>query len=95
MVDGNNHAKILHYGSRNYRRVTRIVMAAELLALVSGFDQAFVVNKLMDELLGTALPLDAYIHSRTTFNCVAMFSSTLEKRLQIDVAALHESYIRG
>jgi len=95
LVDGDNNANIIHYGSKKCRRVTRSVMAAEILALVIGFDQAYIVKHALGELLDIDIPIDAFIDSRTTFNCVAKNASTIEKRLQIDVAALRESYTRG
>ncbi len=95
LMDGNGSANVLHYGSRKCRRVTRSVMAAEILALVNGFDNAFVVKHILGELLDRSIPLDAFIGSRTTFNCAAKHASTLEKRLQIDVSALRESLTRG
>jgi len=94
LVDGNDNANIIHYGSKKCRRVTRSVMAAEILALVTGFDHAFIVKHAILELLDISVPIDAFIDSRTTFNCVAKNASTIEKRLQIDVAALRESYTR-
>ena len=95
VVDASNTANIIHYGSQKCRRVTRSVMAAEVLALVHGFDTAFVVKHTFFELLGRDPPIDVYVDSRTTFNCVAKNAATLEKRLQIDVAALRESHSLG
>lgn len=91
LVDGNNNANIIQYSSKKCRRVTRSVMAAELLALVSAFDDAFFLQHTLDEILGYKIPIDSYIDSRTTFNCVAKNGPTMEKRLQIDAAALREA----
>lgn len=68
MADGSNSDNILHYESKKCRRITRCVMAAELLALVTRYDQAFAVKSLMKELLGRKLSMDAYIDSRTTLD---------------------------
>ena len=95
LVDGNDKANIIHYGSSRCKRVTRSVMAAELHALVYGFDQAFVVREVFEEVLGKSIPIDGYIDSRTVFNVVAKSSATLEKRLQIDAHALRESHEKG
>ena len=70
-------------------------MAAELLALVYGFDNAFIIQHTLKEVLGKIVPIDAFVDSRTTFNCVAKQSGTAEKRLQIDAAAIRQSYDRG
>ena len=95
IADGQNNANILHYGSKKCSRVTRSVMAAELLALVNGFDHAFVIQHTLQELFGRTISIDAFVDSRTTFNCVAKQAGTTESRLQIDAAAIRQSYDRG
>ena len=89
------NANILHYGSQKCRRITRSPMAAELLGLSTGFDESFCVKHLIEEMLGITIPLDVYIDSRTTFNCVAKNSGTTEKRLQIDAASIRQAISRG
>ena len=91
LVDKLGKANIVHYGSGKCHRVTRSVMAAELLSLVNGYDHAFVIRHTLYELLGRYIPIDAYVDSKTTFNCVAKSASTQEKRLQIDVSSLREA----
>ena len=95
LMDDSGSANVVHYGSHKSRRITRSVMAAELLALVTGFDNAFVVKYTVDEMLGRNIPVDVFVDSRTTFNCVAKHAPTLEKRLQIDVNALRQSHSVG
>lgn len=84
----------LHYGSKKCRRTTKGVMAAELLALVTGLDQTLPVKSFVEELLGKKLPLDAYTDLRTTFNCITKNACTLNKRIQMAAAAPHKSYSR-
>lgn len=86
------NANIVHYGSTHCKRVARSVMAAELLGLVYGFDNAFMVKSILDQILGQAVPIDAYLDSRTVFKVVAKKGSTLEKLLQIDVNAIRVSH---
>ena len=95
LVDKHDTASIVHYGSSKCTRVARSVMAAELLALVFGFDHAFVVQYLVKELLGRLIPIDIYIDSRTAFNCVGKDANTTEKRLQIDAASVRQAIRRG
>lgn len=95
MVDCNHWGNILHYSCRKCKRITRSEVASEQPALESEFDQAFVVKKLMDEILGKNFRLNACIDSKTTFSCMARFLSTLEKRLQTDASALCGSHVRG
>jgi len=95
LIDASNRANIIHYGSSCCKRVVRSVIAAELHALTYGFDNAFLVRDVLEEVLQRKVDIDGYLDSRTVFNIVARNSSTLEKRLQIDVHALRESYTNG
>jgi hypothetical protein len=95
LADANNAANIVHYGSAKCRRVTRSVMAAELHGLVLGFDHAYVVQTIVSGIMGRDIALDAYIDSKTVFDTVTKLGPTLEKRLQIDAAALQESHLKG
>lgn len=95
LVDKYNCANIVHYGSLRSPRVTRSVMAAELIALVVGFDHAFWVRKMVSEILGRRAEIMAAVDSKTVFDTVMRLSSTLEKRLQIDAYALHEAHRVG
>ena len=95
LQDANGRCNIVHYGSARCRRVTRSIMAAELLALVYGFDQAYVIKHTLEKLLSKTIPIDALIDSRTVFNTVAKGKGTLEKRLLIDVSALRQSHYIG
>ena len=95
LADGNGNSNIVHFGSVRCRRVTRSVMASELLALVYGFDCSFVVKHSLDNILPTKIPLDVFIDSRTVFNTIAKRSGTLEKRLSIDAYALRQSHFIG
>lgn len=67
-------------------------MAADLLALLSGFDNAFVVIYAIKERLRRDVPLEVFVYSQRTFNCVAKDVATFDRPLQLDVAALHESH---
>lgn len=95
LADASNKCNIVHYGSLRCRRVTRSVMAAELLSLVYGFDSAYIVKHTLDSCLKEKIPLHVYTDSRTVFNTIAKTSSTLEKRLQIDAHSLRQSHKNG
>ena len=70
-------------------------MTAEVQALILGFDYAFMIKTLVEEILGTELVIEAMIDSRTVFNVVAKKAKTTERRLQIDIFALRQSYDTG
>jgi hypothetical protein len=95
MVDGNNNANLVHYGSQRCTRVTRSVMAAELHGLIVGFDNAQLITEMVSEILGRRVSTDAIVDSKTVFDTVTRLSNTLEKRLLIDAYALQESHGSG
>lgn len=70
-------------------------MAAEIQALTLGFDYAFVVRNLVEEIFGRNISMDFLIDSKTVFNVISKDKQTTELRLQIDVLALRRSYDLG
>lgn len=95
LVDDSNNCNLIHYGSTRCKRVTRSVMAAEIHALMYGFDRAFITKTILEEILGRTIEIDGYVDSKTLLDVVAKSAATLEKRLQIDVHALRESHEKG
>jgi hypothetical protein len=87
LVDGKNNGNIVHYTSRRCTRVTRSVLAAELYALVLGFDHSNLVREIYTEILERAVPIDGMIDSQTLFDIVTVLSSPTEKRLGIHTAS--------
>jgi hypothetical protein len=84
LVDGKNNANIVHYASRRCTRVTRSVLAAELYALVLGFDHSVLEREICTEILERTVSIDGMIDSQTLFDIVTRLSSLTEKRLGID-----------
>lgn len=70
-------------------------MAAELLAFVHEFDEAFIVKNTMEKLLNRTVDLCAFVDTRTTSNWVAKQASTSENRFQIDGSAIKQAYTNG
>lgn len=95
MVYGMNNRNILHYASNRCRRLARSVMAAELFALILGFDNAYVIRYLVEEQTGIRMAIDKLIDSKMVFDVIAKRSQTTEKRLQIEVLSLRENYDCG
>lgn len=95
LVDDDGNCNIIHWGSNRCRRIARSVLAAEVHGLVLGFDYVFIIQKLAEELLGRQVKVEAYTDSKTLFNVIAKDGATTERRLQIDIFALKESYERG
>ena len=95
LVDDTGRCNVLHYGSNRCRRIARSVMAAEIQALILGFDYAYLIKDQLDEILGRDVKIEAVVDSKTTFNVVAKEGKTTERRLQIDIMTLRQSYDNG
>lgn len=95
VADRKNNCNILYYGSNKCKRIARYVMAAEIQAFVLGFDYAYAVKNFVKEIIGRTIQLEAMIDSKTVFNVIEKDGQTAERRLQIDVLALRQSYDQG
>jgi hypothetical protein len=89
------HANILHWSSIKCKRVTRSVLAAELYAMVHGFDVDSVLKSTLTKMLGLGpIPLILVIDFKSLYDCLVRLEITVEKRLMVDVMALRQSYER-
>lgn len=94
MMDNKANVNVLHYGSVKSKRITRSALAAELYAMVFGFDQSYVLHKSITEFLGRRIALRIYTDSLSLFESLTTLNTTSEKRLLIDLSMLRESYER-
>lgn len=69
-------------------------MEAEVQELILGFDNAFLVKDLVDEIIGGCMNIEAMLDSKKVFNVVAKDGKT-ELRLQIEMTALCKTYENG
>ncbi len=88
------HANILHWSSIKCKRVTRSVLAAELFAMVHGFDVGSVLKSTLIKMLGITVLLILVTDSKSLYDCLVRLGTTVEKRLMIDVMALRQFYKR-
>lgn len=93
MVDDAGRANVVAYASRKCRRVTRSVLASELLALVEGYDMAASLSTQLQEILNRDVPVWCVIDSRTLFNIVNRLGNVTERRLMVDVADLRDEFL--
>lgn len=71
MVDHHEKANEVHYASCRFRRVSRSVMAAEIYAVVTGYDFAFVIADMLHEIIGRTPVIQALVERRTLLDVVA------------------------
>lgn len=64
-------------------------------ALLLGFDYAYVLQDMIVELLGTTFELELVTASMTLFNVVTKNAMTTNRRLQIDIMQVRQSYDDG
>eukprot|EP00171_Calliarthron_tuberculosum_P022600 IDg22600t1 len=86
---------IIHYTSQKTKRVCRSVLAAELLALVDGFDIGYAITYSVKQMTNRPeVNLTIATDSRSLFCLAITLGQTTERRLQIDLAVIREAYER-
>lgn len=75
--------------------MTVSIMASEIHALVLGFDFSYIICDLVREILGNAVPLEAFVDSKSAFYIVSKDDITCECHLQIYISSILKSYARG
>uniref|UniRef100_A0A7S0BSR8 Uncharacterized protein n=1 Tax=Rhodosorus marinus TaxID=101924 RepID=A0A7S0BSR8_9RHOD len=91
-MDDSNKASLKSWRSQKARRVTRSVLGAEVLAFVEALDEAYILRHLLNDLLGTCVPIEVYTDSKSIFDTVMKANVPQEKRLVIDLASIRENY---
>ena len=92
LCDGHNRCNILHYSSYMAKRVTRSVLGAEVSAFADGFDYGYALKIDIERITGKLLLLTLLTDSKSLFDVLVTSSTTTEKRLMIDIAAIREAY---
>ena len=95
LCDANGNAAPLAFKSYKSRRVTRSVLAAEVIAFSDTFDDALALRALLEQLLSRAVPLQMLTDSKSLFDVIACGSRTSEKRIMLDIVAAREGYASG
>jgi hypothetical protein len=89
-----HRCSVVHYFSVKSKRVCRSILAAELLALVEGFDVGFAIQDSLRRISGFAPPLVLYTDSQSLYHLAISLTRTTERRLMVDLALLREAYER-
>ena len=92
LVDGNQNSALISFRSFKAKRVTRSVLAVETLAFSYGFDQAYVLPRDIEQVLGKRIPITMLTDSQSLFDIITKSSYSTERRILIDVAVAKEAY---
>lgn len=85
MADGLRKDNNMQDGSSRCHLVTRLVMTAEVHALVHTLDHWFDILETLEELMRRRIETEAFVDSRTLFNSIVKNRTTAGRRLKIDV----------
>lgn len=85
LMDGQQNCNIIHYNSFKYRRIARSALAAELFALVNGFDTASTLRLVINDISNRQVSLKLFTDSKSLFDGTVGLNSTTKKRLLIDL----------
>lgn len=94
LMDKHNTANIINYSCTKSKRITRSVLAAEIYAIVHGFDYGYVFRHTIGKIVGRSIPLKMFTNSKCLFDSFRSLYSTSEKRLIIDLSGLLQCYER-
>ena len=81
-----------HFKSYKARRVTRSVMAAEVIAFSDLFDVATTLSQELEKLLRKRVPVQLLTDSKSLFDIISKGTRTSEKRMMLDIAAARERF---
>lgn len=95
MVYAYGRVNIVHSGSSRCCSVTQSVLATDLHEPMLGFDLSYVIPEMLVEILQQHIPMQSYVDGKTVFDVISKNAKTTDERLQMDVAALKESYCKG
>ena len=89
---------MIHWSSTKSKRVTRSVLASEILAMVAGVDIGIAIGstlQMISNKRGTPeIPVVVCTDSYSLYECLVKLGTTREKRLMIDIMHLRQSYER-
>ena len=84
---------IVHYLSSKTKRICKSALAAELLAMVEGYDVGFSIRESLERMTQRKdIPLHLVSDSFSLYGLVVSLARTTERRLQIDLMMLREAF---
>jgi hypothetical protein len=94
LTDFINTTNIIHWSSIKCKRMTRNVLAVELFVMIHDFDVDSILKSIFIKMLVIDIFLILITDSKFLYDCLIRLSTTVEKRLMIDVMILRQFYKR-
>ena len=95
LADASNNAIPIILKSYKARRVTRSVMAAEVISFSDMFDVCYTLSEDLRTLIKDKFtPVHPYTDSKSLFDVISNGSSNTEKRLMLDVASARKGFMK-
>ena len=91
LMESTKKCAVIHFISHKPRRVARSSIAAETLAFVESYDNAYLILHDLERMLGREVPLILLTDCKLLFDTITSSRYTTEKRLMIDIAAAREA----
>ena len=91
-ADAISNAAPVSFKSYKSRRVTRSVLASEVIAFADLFDEAFTLSSQLEQALKRHMPIHLLTDSKSLFDIISKSSRTSEKRLILDRNATRQAY---
>lgn len=96
LLQGESHrACIIHYVSWKCRRVTRLILAAEVHAFTACLDWCVTFGHDLSKIVEKDIPISLLTDSKSLSDAITKLSTVSEKSLLTDLAAVQESYKNG
>ena len=94
LSDDNDFCCPLAWKSIKVRRTVRSTLAAETLAMVDGLDTAYLMAKIVGELISNSvnfiLPIECVTDNRSLFEAAQTINSLTDKRLRVEMSIIRQ-----
>ena len=92
LTDDSNAVVPISFKSYKSRRVTRSVLAAEVVAFADLFDDAYALRSQVEQATGCEVPMHLMTDSKSLFDIISKVSRTSEKRVMLDIHSARKAY---
>ena len=92
LADEDYNAVPIAWASKRIKRVVRSTLSAETMAAVDALDTAYLIKKILQEIVSHEIPIEMYTDNKSLFDSIRTTNLVEDKRLRVDISSLRESY---